>query len=200
MPLRGAFCVPGSSNVRYQMQTAKAVAERLLALIAVSSAAYEQPPTSIRAWLENNALENALSPSEKEFVYSDHPSQAQLVQASWRLEACPVLLWALGLIQNLSSSSVHTDWAALGPPAEITQAPRSFVESAALRAADELLHMQDKIHSLHWGVRAGPSGRKLFPNAAHEEDADASVVQERHYAINWLCEAAESWDDVQTDT
>ncbi len=182
------------------MKAAKTVAERLLALIAVSSAAHEQPPTSVRAWLENNALEYTLSPREKEFIYSDNPSQAQLVQASWRLEACPVLLWALGLIPSLSRSSAHTDWSALGLPADVTHAPTSFMESAALRAADELLQMQDKIYTLHWGVRAGPAGRKLFPNAAHEEDADASVVYERHYAINWLCQAAESWDDVQTDT
>ncbi len=182
------------------MQTAKAVAERVLALIAVSSAAHEQPPASVRTWLESNAIENTLSPNEKEFVYSDNPSQAQLVQASWRLEACPVLLWALGLIPNLSRSSVHTDFSTLGLPAELTQAPRSFVEAAALRTADELLHMQAIIHSLHWGVRAGPTGRKLFPNAAHEEDADPSVVYERHYAINWLCDATENWDDVQTDT
>lgn len=182
------------------MQTAKAVAERVLALIAVSSAAHEQPPLSVRTWLESNALENTLSPNEKEFVYSDNPSQTQLVQASWRLEACAVLLWALGLIPNLSRSSIHTDFSSLELPIDLTQATRNFVESAVLRAADELLNMQDRIYSLHWGVRAGPSGRKLFPNAAHEEDADPSVVYERHYAINWLCGTTDNWDDVQTDT
>lgn len=182
------------------MQTAKAVAERVLALIAVSSAAHEQPPTSVRTWLENNAIEHTLSPSEKAFVYSNNPSPVQLAQASWRLEACTVLLWVLGVIPNLSRSSIHADWTALRVPSEVTQNPRSFVESAVLRTAEEITQMQERIHSLHWGVRAGPIGRKLSPNTAHEEDADTSVVYERHYAISWVCEAAGSWDDVQTDT
>ena len=42
---------------------------------------------------------------------------------------------------------------------------------------------------------------KVYRHLAPEQHAEAhSLAVERHHALNWLCGAGESWDDVPLDT
>jgi hypothetical protein len=42
---------------------------------------------------------------------------------------------------------------------------------------------------------------KVYRHLAPEQHAEAhSIALERHHALNWLCEAGASWDDVPLDT
>ena len=182
------------------LPTSRQVAERLFVLISVSEAAHEQPPNSVREWLKEHRLEGALSKRERAFVYSDNPSQQQMAAASWRLECCPVLMWALGRLPQLPSASKDSSWQELGIDLEFLDNPESVIASAKVRDEKSLRELQDEIESQHWGIRAGPAGRRLFPDPRREENANHEIVYERHYAINWLCGYAEDWDDISTDT
>lgn len=181
------------------MKDPQKVAERLFALIAISAAAHEQPPTNIRNWIEEQSLEHIFSIEENDLLNSDSPDDDQIVRASWRLEGVPVFLWALALLNELPPASTATDRSTIGVNSEFMSDAGKVIASASLRAEDDLVVMRDKIHLLHWGVRAGPSGRRLFPNKGYDESAISGVVYERHYAINWLLDD-EEWDFVRTDT
>jgi hypothetical protein len=42
---------------------------------------------------------------------------------------------------------------------------------------------------------------KVYRHLAHEQQAEAhSIALERHHALNWLCGAGATWDDVPLDT
>jgi len=42
---------------------------------------------------------------------------------------------------------------------------------------------------------------KVYRHLSPEQHAEAhSIAVERHHALNWLCGAGETWDDVPLDT
>jgi len=67
---------------------------------------------------------------------------------------------------------------------------------ARLRPAEEIYDANEGIYQMHWAVRDARLNDKPVPNGY-----DAGVVQERHYALNWLIGySGQDWDDVSTDT
>jgi len=177
------------------------VAHRALALFAVANAAYEQPPTTVRRWLEKYRVARHLSAWETAFLAQDAPRDALIFAASWRTEALQVLTWALGLIEHLPSPAERADLGQIGLTREILGAPDVFARDATLRAEVELEAAREAMTSHHWGVRAGPAGRRLFGHAEAESAFDPGVVEQRHYAIEWLVGPQEQdWDSVRTDT
>jgi Domain of unknown function (DUF4272) len=86
----------------------------------------------------------------------------------------------------------------IGLTPEILAAPDSFASSATLRSEDELEAARAEMTSHHWGVRAGPAGRRLFGHPEAESSFDPGVVEQRRYAIEWLVgPESQEWD---TDT
>ncbi|NDL72229.1 DUF4272 domain-containing protein [Vreelandella alkaliphila] len=177
------------------------VAGRVLALFAIAHAAHERPPAQVRSWLERYGVSHFLSRLEASFLSRDEVAEQELVSASWRTEALPVLTWAIGLIEALPPISEKMSLDHVGITRELLEDPESFVASAELRPRNELEAAQAEIESQHWGVRAGPAGRRMFNHPSSEEDLDPGVVYERHYAANWLVfDEYTDWDLVETDT
>jgi hypothetical protein len=72
-----------------------------------------------------------------------------------------------------------------------------FIKSIELRKKKEIVDLSDFLYRAHWATRQdGMDGPvkigKLNPD----------VVQEWHYAINWLTRYSnyEDWDEITTDT
>ncbi|RYD48086.1 MAG: DUF4272 domain-containing protein, partial [Verrucomicrobiaceae bacterium] len=71
-----------------------------------------------------------------------------------------------------------------------------FIKDAKLRPFPDIIDQADLIYRYHWAttdarVKNKPSPAKL----------EAGVVQERHYALNWLIGyMGQHWDDISTDT
>lgn len=176
------------------------VAKRVLALFAVASAAHIQPPTSVRKWLADRNLKEVLSANEREFMSLDSAPHASIEAASWRVESILVLMWALKRVATLPPADTQTTWEAAGIGRDLKDDPMGFIGRSELRSADELNNMGEEIASQHWGVRAGPAGRELFNHPKSEGLIDPRIIQERHYAINWLLGYGSDWDAVPTDT
>ena len=88
-----------------------------------------------------------------------------------------------------------------------------FITSAHVRGASEILDAQDLIMRIHWAIRHA----YLHDGAMVPEELDWSgdpeyvpamlsaavgVVEQRHYALNWLTNFMdpENWDHVDTPT
>lgn len=136
-----------------------------------------------------------MSPSELEFAQSSNPTQQQMIDANWRYESLHVMLWALGYIDSLSypdmmcdvSSDVKTIYQ-LGPD--------KFREQSVLRSKSEILDQADLILRFDWACVSARIKEEPAPASM-----DASIVYERHYALNWLIKYLnQEWDDVTTDT
>ena len=136
-----------------------------------------------------------LSPQEQAFVDSAAPDPAQIVAMGWRYEALHLLLWALGLQDELP-------W-----PDGLCEVSRcvsllleadadTLMQSATLRPGNEILDQLDLHLRLHGLLRHAE-----LQGQARPAGLNRGVVMERHHALNWLIgfENAE-WDKVGTPT
>jgi hypothetical protein len=65
-----------------------------------------------------------------------------------------------------------------------------------LRPTAEILDLLDLTYRAHWRMREAARSQEPPP-----EGWDAGVLQERHYALNWLIRFEDAaWDEVDTPT
>ena len=176
-------------------KSAREVAERCLALIAVVSRAHEAPTEEVRDWLNEHELASCLSPAEQAFVDERHLTHEKVVEFSWRAEALAALLWALGGIPSLMPLNAQIDLDGNPLLEVIARDPVEFIRSAELRPADELDEAEAALYHQHWRVRDAQLFGKTMP-----AELDPGIVYQRRYALSWLVGWGTDWDDVPTDT
>ena len=172
------------------------VARRAMALGIVSVKGEGLEQERVLEIIEEYNLQNAFTPKEQKFINDENPSQSDRVQFIWRYESYWVLLWALSYIEEL------------GAPDQICDVPRAmrvmidlqnadnFIRNASLRNSSEILDAADLIYRYNWACVDARIKAKSTPASL-----DASVVYERHYALNWLIGYLnQDWDDISTDT
>jgi len=177
------------------------VVNRAMALTIVAVRAQGMDVEDARALVGKYDLADHLTPVEAAYLADDEPEVADHVQMVWRYEAAAMLLWAVGLADELG----FTD--APGKPTGIIDAPtlteimakrtaEQMHADARLRPAAELLDAADMIYRYHWAAReAGLNGEPI------PAGLDMDVIMERHHALNWLIGyLGQDWDDVSTDT
>ncbi|HKE96418.1 MAG TPA: DUF4272 domain-containing protein [Povalibacter sp.] len=171
------------------------VAHRALALLVVAVKGEGLEQEIVERLIRDYGLGSHLTPQELAFVRDKSPSQQDRVQFSWRYEAAWVLLWALGFVDELKSPDTICDV----PRAVSIMKERStqrFIADAKLRPLAEILDQADLIYRYDWAVVEGRVNGEAPPASV-----DPGVVQERHYALNWLIGYMnQEWDDVSTDT
>lgn len=179
------------------LRSAKEVAERALALFVVAIRA-----ESIATGKEISVDElrarmplafDYLSPAEKEFLKS--PDEQAVIQFAWRYEALFVLLWALGVFEELPFADQICDVPAIAEKM-IGGDQAGFVNDASLKDVSKILDVLDLHFRLHWIVRQARVQEQEIPAGV-----DGGVVMERHYALNWLVRFEDAdWDNVDVPT
>jgi hypothetical protein len=196
-----------------RIRSAVEVACRCIVLYAVVAAGHREPQDPLVAWLRREELWDGVSPKESEFLLSISPTEKQRIQASWRAEALFPLLWSLRLIHELPSPQKICDVQLMQRvlPALFGLVVQ-FVSSARLRSDADIHAANEDIYQIHWRVRdfqlrhepTPPGKLPRMPHPDFDPPADsynAGVVQERHYALNWLIGyGGQDWDDITTDT
>lgn len=133
--------------------------------------------------------------SEQAFMDDTSPSGRDRAQFAWRYEAVHVLLWAIGITNDLGHPSSTTNVPLLASTLR-DLGTDGLRNKAWLRPQAEMLDAADLIYRYHWAivdarVNGGPVSSSLDPG----------VVYERHYTLNWLIGyAGQEWDDISTDT
>jgi hypothetical protein len=139
---------------------------------------------------------SAFSPEEKAFLKNKSPEEREVIRFSWQYECLSVMLWALGLIEELSFPDRICD---VGASVRIMSGHNSLeklIAASTLRSHDELLDQADLIYRMDWGcvdarIKGLPMPRKL----------EGGVVMERHKCLNWLIGTDNAeWDNVDVST
>ena len=174
------------------------VATRTLALFGVWGLSTNAPRWKVLEWIDTSGLRQELTRDELAFISAPDPSEKQVINYSWQAERLVVLLWALGLIDNLPDADEQCDPSIFReciPPFN-GQSVEWFIANAKLRAEDELWEMAETLLDLHWQARDS----KLNGRSSREA-VDIEIVQERHHAINWVTGyCGLPWDEITTDT
>jgi hypothetical protein len=186
-------------------RTVQEVAQRAAALLAVALHAEVLMTESMdvkKARFYSDSItkafecKNAFSPEEKAFLKKKKPEHKEAIRFSWQYECLYVMLWALGLIEELSFPDGICD---VGASVRIMSEHNSLdqlMEVSALRSREELLDEADLIYRMDWGcvdarIKGLPMPRKL----------EGGVVMERHKCLNWLIGADNAeWDNVDVST
>lgn len=179
-----------------EFRSAAAVARRCLVLCSVVAASHDEDRTKILSWLKSEGLWDDTSPKERSFLQSKKPTNKQLINASWRVEALYLLLWALRLIPSLDVGQTPSEQFRLTELLPFMGPTSEFINNSELRGEGEIYELNEKIYEAHWAVRDARINSKSSP-----KDIDPGVIMERHYGINWLMGyCGQSWDNVTTDT
>lgn len=171
------------------------VALRTLCLLLVAAKGEGLGQDIAERVLEFHELQPHLTPKERAFLLETSPSQHDLIQFTWRHEAAWTLLWALGFVADLGKPAQICDVEFAAKTMTQRTTPQ-FIEDSELRPLADILDQADLIFRYHWAVRNARRKGQQIP-AGLEPD----VIEERHYALNWLIGYFEQeWDCVTTDT
>ncbi|MGH9908598.1 MAG: DUF4272 domain-containing protein [Pyrinomonadaceae bacterium] len=178
-----------------RLRSPQAVARRAIVLYGLAAIGHDANKAQVvNSWKEAG-VRTDLSPSERAFVEAESVTKQERANATWRVEALWVLLWALGLIDTLAFPDQPCDVDRIHSLIPKPHEANSFIESAKLRDVEGILDETDKIYRIHWAVREAQLKSAVAP-----AELDAGVVEERHYALNWLTWYADDWDEITTDT
>lgn len=174
-----------------RVRSPEEVAKRTLVLFSLLARAFGAPVMEIKTWLKDCKLFEALTLWEKQYLDNFSPTERNNINVTWKSEALLVLVWALKLIDNLPPSDTQCDTSIfqriLPPFNDLSE--EEFINQAQLREEKTLFEMAHDLQNQHAKARSER-------NLAHIE-----VLQERHYAINWIVGYCnQEWDDITTDT
>ncbi|MFD3157359.1 DUF4272 domain-containing protein [Haloimpatiens sp. FM7330] len=141
-------------------------------------------------------VKNYLSKKEKGYIQMEQPDKVTAIQFSWQYERCCVLLWALGFIELNSPTEICN-------VRQIAQIIRSYssleelIKAANIKSNEELLDMHTRILYYDWACV-----ESRVKNEEAPANLDSGVVQEQHYALNWIIGANGEcdWDDICPNT
>ena len=183
------------TSAEVQPRAEEEIAYRTLSLLTVALKGEGLEQHLVDGIVRKHGLTSHLTPNESVFIANPNPSERDRIQFAWRYECAWVLLWALRYVEKLDRPDEVCDVArAVGTMAERTTP--EFLSDTNQRSIDEILDAADLIYRYHWAVvNARMKGQR--PPAK----LDGCIVQERHYALNWLIRYMDQdWDDISTDT
>lgn len=179
-----------------KVREAKDVAKRLLILTYLNVAAEQENKSEIIEYLKIDDLWDCVSEDEKVLFLKNELTEQDSINISWKSESIYLMLWSLNKVDNLNFPPEQckiSEMLELIP--DFLETSKDFIDSAKLRTTNEILDMSDLLYRLHWSIRQAELENKDSP-----ANIDSSIVQERHYAINWITYYEDSWDDITTDT
>ena len=178
-----------------KIRTPQEIASRILVLTYLNYVS-EEPDDGekVISFLKDQKLWDSVSNDEKE-LFSKELSDKEHINISWRSEAIWLLLWVINKVDtvDLPNEEISISQILELLPDFMTDT-KDFVQFATIRTVSEILDLSDLTYRLHWATR------HTELNNLETLDLNSSIVQERHYAINWVTYYEDNWDDITTDT
>jgi hypothetical protein len=142
-------------------------------------------------------LWDALSPLEEKFLRTNSPTTREVRNATWRVEAQVVLLWAISKIESLGELSKPCDTSPLVDAIpELFSETGDFIRFAILRDRETINEQYERVYDAHWKARDAVRRGVAIPDGVN-----LGIVQERHYGFNWITGyCGQDWDKITTDT
>jgi len=130
-----------------------------------------------------------LTPMEQQ-VIAGTISEAGAINAAWKYEAVWVLLWALGVVEELSFPNEICDCDLVMGTMRRFKGLSDFMANTTLRPIEEILQALDLHYRYHW---AAVNARV---NGSDPAGIDEEVVMERRAGLEWLCCKGEDNDNL----
>ncbi|WP_454937995.1 DUF4272 domain-containing protein [Capnocytophaga gingivalis] len=130
-----------------------------------------------------------LTPMEQQ-VIAGTISEAGAINAAWKYEAVWVLLWALGVVEELSFPNEICDCDLVMGTMRRFKGLSDFMTNTTLRPIEEILQALDLHYRYHW---AAVNARV---NGSDPAGIDEEVVMERRAGLEWLCCKGEENDNL----
>ena len=178
------------------VRTAEDIAKRILILVYLGVYAEDGDRNEIVGFLKSSALWEAVSEYEKKLLSKKKLTEQDKINISWKSECIYLLLWAINKIEETGLPTEQCDIGAmLDLLPDAFGATEDFIVNAAIRPTAEILDKSDLIYRLHWAAREADANGEDTPG-----DIDTGIIEEWHYAINWITCYDENWDGILTDT
>ena len=125
---------------------------------------------------------NLLTPKEEK-VITAQANENEIMQAIYKYEAIWVLLWALGIVEELSfpNETCDSDLVMDAMLKFRSEGLDDFMEHTTLRPLEEILQALDLHYRYHW---AAVNARV---NGSDPAGIDEDIVMERRAGLEWLC-------------
>ena len=140
--------------------------------------------------LDKFMAKDIMTKEEKELF--DKGDKNLAIQISWQFEGCAILLWTLGLIEDVEFPDTLVEPDYLTSIVSSCESYKEFIEKCGLRDVNEVLDLADLTYRYNW---------YCVDAQINEEEPiiNPEVVMERHRALKWLL-SDEEWDKVEINT
>ena len=134
-----------------------------------------------------------LTPKEQKIISGNNVSEAEAINAAWKYESIWALLWALGVVEELSFPNQICDCDLVMGTMERFKNLDDFMANTTLRPMEEILQALDLHYRYHWAAV------NACVNGSDPAGIDEGIVMERRAGLEWLCCKGEENDNL-TDT
>ena len=131
-----------------------------------------------------------LTPKEQKIISGNNVSEAEAINAAWKYESIWALLWALGVVEELSFPNQICDCDLVMGTMERFKNLDDFMANTTLRPMEEILQALDLHYRYHW---AAVNARV---NGSDPAGIDEGIVMERRAGLEWLCCKGEENDNL----
>lgn len=155
---------------------------------------YEESNKILSNLLKEYKVEDCLNPKEKRLFNGEY-TQQDTIDVTWTYESYWSLVWALGLIEDISLPNEICD---CEKAIKLVSEAKSFDEfktKCKLRDVEEILDMLDLHYRYHWACVE----KRINPNTPIGE-LNPEVVVERRRGLEWLFSEEDDWFDISLDT
>lgn len=149
----------------------------------------------IQELLEKYQVADQLTAKEQAIVHNQVERQQDVVNMVWKYEAYWVLLWALGIVEELNFPNDTIDCDVAIKAVSSCQNLQEFIAQVQLRDLEQILDEADLIYRYDWACVDARLKQQKPP-----ANLNSSVVVERHAALNWLIGHDEDWDHPNVST
>lgn len=148
-------------------------------------------------YLKDHNLWEYVTPDERDFLAN--PTEAKKSHETCKCECIWVLMWALGIVDNLPFPNHLCDLNDIPLekyPVDNDKDPNIFINKPhQVRSKSEILDASDLYYRYDWAC-VDARIKDIEITQIHP-----GVVYERHYALNWLTNYMDQeWDDISCDT
>ena len=154
----------------------------------------EETKTFIESLLDQFQVSTLLTEKEQT-ILNGTASEQDIVNMVWKYESYWVLLWALGIVEHLDFPNQIVDCDVAINAVSSCQNFDEFMQKVRLKEIEDILDQADLIYRYHWACVDARLKQQEAP-----ANLNASIVMERHGALNWLINIEESWDHPDVST
>lgn len=155
---------------------------------------YEEAKIFFTEALERYGVGNCLNSKEKK-IFDGTYTEQDVIDIDWEYETYWSLVWALGLIKDISDGGNMCDCELAIKLVSKSNSYKDFKDKCKLRNIKEILDMLDLYYRYHWACVE----KRLRPETP-VANLNSSVVVERRRGLEWLISDEDDWFDISLDT